>query len=75
MERSIYKKLGADGAFTDFKHHSSSWRNSKHLRRKRERMKLDIEMLEKEYVEMIENESINKENALYCEHENAGDRE
>ena len=37
-------------------------------------MKLTFEEIEELYIEMIENEEINREAELYCEHENAGDR-
>lgn len=36
--KSFHKKLGLSGLFTDFKHHSKSWRNSKKMRAKRERL-------------------------------------
>lgn len=38
-------------------------------------MKLNFEQLEQLYIEMIEVEEINAENELYCEHEDAGDRQ
>ena len=34
MEKSLYKKIKAKDCFTDFKHHASSWRNSKRIRKK-----------------------------------------
>lgn len=37
-------------------------------------MKLTIDELEQLYVNMCENEDIKKENELYCEHEDGGDR-
>ena len=37
MHKGLYKRSGLDGLFTDFKHHAKSWRNSKHMRAKRER--------------------------------------
>ena len=40
MNRNEHKKFGLDGLFTDFKHHTKSWRNSKRMRAKRERQKL-----------------------------------
>ena len=40
MQRGLYKKLPLCGLFTDFKHHSKSWANSKRMRAKRERQML-----------------------------------
>ena len=40
MKKALYKRLGLDGLFTDFKHHAKSWANSKRMRTKRERQKL-----------------------------------
>lgn len=37
MQKGLFKKSGLEGLFTDFKHHARSWRNSKHMRAKRER--------------------------------------
>ena len=37
MQKGLYKRSGLEGLFTDFKHHARSWRNSKHMRTKRER--------------------------------------
>lgn len=34
MEKSLYKKIKAKDCFTDFKHHASSWRNSKRIKKK-----------------------------------------
>lgn len=36
--------------------------------------KLNNDELEKLYIEYLENEEINRESELYCEHEDAGDR-
>lgn len=36
--KSFYKKLGLSSLFTDFKHHAASWRNSKRMRARRERL-------------------------------------
>ena len=36
--KTLHKRLGLNGLFTDFKHHSKSWRNSKKMRAKRERL-------------------------------------
>lgn len=37
--KTLHKRLGLTGKlFTDFKHHSKSWRNSKKMRAKRERL-------------------------------------
>lgn len=38
--KTIHKRLGLNGLFTDFKHHSKSWRNSKRMRARRERLVL-----------------------------------
>lgn len=38
-------------------------------------MKLSYKDLEKLYIEMLEIEELNEQQDLYCEHENAGDRE
>ena len=38
--RAIHKKIKTDDGFTDFKHHASSWRNSKKLRQRNRRKKL-----------------------------------
>lgn len=47
--RGRYKKVKTKDGFTDFKHHASSWRNSKKLRQKnrRHKMKLDMEELKR----------------------------
>ena len=45
MQKALYKKSKLEGLFTDYKHHSSSWRNSKKMRSKRERKMLNKEML------------------------------
>ena len=45
MQKALYKKSGLEGLFTDYKHHSSSWRNSKKMRSKRERKMLNKGML------------------------------
>ena len=76
FSNGLYKKLKTKDVFTDFKHHASSWRNSKKLRQRnrRRKMKLDIEELKRLEVEMYEIEEINRENEYDCEHEDAGDR-
>lgn len=38
LMKTLHKRLGLNGLFTDFKHHSKSWRNSKKMRAKRERL-------------------------------------
>ena len=40
FSKSAYKKIKTKDGFTDFKHHSSSWRNSKKLRQRCRRRKL-----------------------------------
>lgn len=42
--RAMHKRIKTDDGFTDFKHHASSWRNSKKLRQRnrRKKMKRDI---------------------------------
>lgn len=42
--KSFYKRIKTHDGFTDFKHHASSWRNSKKLRQRnrRKKMKRDI---------------------------------
>lgn len=79
FSKSEYKKIKTKDGFTDFKHHVSSWRNSKKLRQKnrRKKMKLTKDELEKLYVEMLETQYMNSETEQYartCEHEDAGDR-
>lgn len=37
MQKGLYKRSGLDWLFTDCKHHSQSWKNSKRMRAKRER--------------------------------------
>lgn len=37
MSRGFYKKISEYGFFTDFKHHSSSWKNNKKIRARKER--------------------------------------
>lgn len=78
FSKSYYKKIKTDDGFTDFKHHSSSWRNSKKLRQKnrRKKMKLDIEELKRLQEEMEESEAMREYGLLQAlENENAGDRE
>lgn len=78
FSKSYYKKIKTKDGFKDFKHHSSSWRNSKKLRQKnrRKKMKLDIEELKELEIDMEENETVMKEMwlSLGTEHEDAGDR-
>lgn len=78
FSKSYYKKIKTADGFKDFKHHSSSWRNSKKLRQKnrRKKMKLDIEELKRLEIEMEEHEAMMKEMYLSMgtEHEDAGDR-
>ena len=38
LMKTIHKRMGLNGLFTDFKHHSRSWRNSKRMRARRERL-------------------------------------
>ena len=38
LMKTLHKRLGLNGLFTDFKHHAASWRNSKKMRAKRERL-------------------------------------
>ena len=75
--KSLYKRIKTNDGFTDFKHHASSWRNSKKLRQKNRRMKMKLtyEELEKLYVEMEENEAMREYGLLQLlENEDAGDR-
>lgn len=60
FSKSYYKKIKIKDGFKDFKHYSSSWRNSKKLRQKnrRKKMKLDIEELQRLAEEMEENEAM-----------------
>lgn len=43
MQKGLYKRFPLCGLFTDFKHHARSWRNSKKMRTKRERLLLKKE--------------------------------
>ena len=74
--KAYYRRIKTNDGFTDFKHHSSSWHNSKKLRQRNRRTKLKLtsDQLEELYIEMLEAEEINREAELYCEHEDAGDR-
>lgn len=45
MQKALYKKSKLEGLFTDYKHHSRSWKNSKKMRGKRERKMLNKEIL------------------------------
>ena len=77
FSKSYYKKIKTKDGFKDFKHHSSSWRNSKKLRQKnrRTKMKLDIEELQRLAEEMEENEAMREYGLLQAlENEDAGDR-
>lgn len=76
FSKAHYRRIKTSDGFTDFKHHPSSWRNSKKLRQRNRRTKLKLIMreLEELYIEMLEVEEINREAELYCEHEDAGDR-
>lgn len=78
FSKGWYRKVKTKDGFTDFKHHSSSWRNSKKLRQKsrRHKMKLDIEELKRLEVEMEEAEQMKEMLWAYnFEHEDAGDRD
>lgn len=44
MRKGLYKRSGLEGLFTYFKHHASSWKNSKRMRAKRERQLLKKEL-------------------------------
>lgn len=76
--KSLYKRIKTKDGFKDFKHHASSWRNSKKLRQRnrRHKMKLDIDDLKQIEIEMEENEAVMNEMylSLGTEHEYAGDR-
>lgn len=77
FSKSYYKKIKTKDGFKDFKHHSSSWRNSKKLRQKnrRTKMKLDIEELQRLAEEMEEAEALREYGLLQAlENEDAGDR-
>lgn len=77
FSKSYYKKIKTNDGFKDFKHHSSSWRNSKKLRQKnrRKKMKLDIEELQRLAEEMEEAEALREYGLLQAlENEDAGDR-
>ena len=77
FSKSYYKKIKTKDGFKDFKHHSSSWRNSKKLRQKnrRKKMKLDIEELQRLAEEMEEAEALREYGLLQAlENEDAGDR-
>lgn len=77
FSKGLYKKLKTKDGFKDFKHHASSWRNSKKLRQRnrRKKMKLDIEELKRIQEEMEENEVMREYGLLQLlENEDAGDR-
>ena len=77
FSNGLYKKLKTKDVFTDFKHHASSWRNSKKLRQRnrRKKMKLDIDDLKKLQEEMEEAEVMREYGLLQLlENEDAGDR-
>lgn len=48
FSKSYYKKIKTNDGFKDFKHHSSSWRNSKKLRQKNRRKKMKMQVIEYE---------------------------
>lgn len=46
--RAMHKKIKTADGLTDFKHHASSWRNSKKLRQRNRRKKMKSDILEEE---------------------------
>ena len=42
FSKGLYRRIKTKDGFTDFKHHASSWRNSKKLRQRNRRRKLKL---------------------------------